>query len=464
MAGRKNAGRKNRGADAGAQTPAAGVSAPAAGVQTPAARFFRSARLCRARDLTQLSILGDLVQGISKLIHALQKERGATSIFLGSGGATFVDRLAVRVAESRDIEALVRERLEHIDEQLDRISVGARFYTRVALAFLALDTLPDTRQRIAALLLTPQDAVKAFSDVIGRLLAVGFETADIAADPSTSRALVALVNFSQGKEYAGQERATAGAAFSRGRFDAAEQRRLQYLASAQDQALRIFAEFADPAQAAAVDELRVTADSLEVQRVRRLALEPLASGAEPLGVTADHWYEVTTRRIDAMKLIEDRLAADLVTLCAAKLAEAQAPASSLTDPMHVDGIRATAAVAMLITDADPALNSLGLDAGIGFYGVDRALDGALPTPMRSILDVVEAQSRRIDDVSSQLESARTALAERKTIERAKGILMKNRRLTETDAYALLRQTAMSQNRRLVEIAEAVLNMADMLKV
>jgi AmiR/NasT family two-component response regulator len=451
------AGRKNRGADAGAREPAAGI-------QTPAARFFRSARLCRARDLTQLSILGDLVQGISKLIHALQKERGATSIFLGSGGTTFADRLAMRVADSRDIETLVRERLEHIDQQLDRSSVGARFYTRVALAFLALDTLPQIRTRIAGLTLAPQDAVKAYSEVIGRLLAVGFETADIAADPATSRALVALVNFSQGKEYAGQERATAGAAFSRGRFDAAEQRRLQYLASAQEQALRIFAEFADPAQVAAVDELSAGADSIEVQRMRRIALDPRACGAEPLGVAADQWYEVTTRRIDAMKLIEDRLALDLGALCAAKLAEARSPASSLTDPMHADGIRATAAVAMLVTDADPALNSLGLDAGIGFYALDGALDGALPTPMRSILDVVEAQSRRIDDVSSQLESARTALAERKTVERAKGILMKNRRLTETDAYALLRQTAMSQNRRLVEIAEAVLNMADMLKI
>ena len=193
------AGRKNRGADAGAQPPAAGVSAPAAGVQTPAARFFRSARLCRARDLTQLSILGDLVQGISKLIHALQKERGATSIFLGSGGATFADRLAMRIAESREIETLVREHLEHIDAQLERISVGARFYTRVALAFLALDTLPETRRRIAALTLTPQDAVKAYSDVIGRLLAVGFETADIAADPATSRALASHVAGASGQ-------------------------------------------------------------------------------------------------------------------------------------------------------------------------------------------------------------------------------------------------------------------------
>jgi AmiR/NasT family two-component response regulator len=62
-------------------------------------------------------------------------------------------------------------------------------------------------------------------------------------------------------------------------------------------------------------------------------------------------------------------------------------------------------------------------------------------PVRSILDVVEAQSRRIDDINSQLESARIALTERKIIERAKGILMRSGRLSEKDAYTLLHQTA-----------------------
>jgi AmiR/NasT family two-component response regulator len=431
------------------------------GAETPAARFSRSAQLCRTRDLKQLYILGEVVQAISKLIHALQKERGASSIFLGSSGHAFADCLAACVAESREPETAMRNRLEHIDEQLDRMGAGARFYTRVALAFRALDTLPDTRQRISALALAPRDAVKIFSDLIGRLLAVGFETADIAADPATSRALVALVNFSQGKEYAGQERATACGAFSAGRFDAIEQRRLRYLIGAQDQAFRIFAEFAGPAHVGRFDELTASADAIEVQRMRLAALAPQVSGEEPLGVTADHWYEITTRRIDTMKLIEDGLAADLDALCASKLAEAQTTEIELADTAHnhTDGIRATAAVAMLITDVDPALNSLGLEGGIGFY----SLDQALPKPMRSILDVVEAQSRRIDDVSSQLESARTALAERKTIERAKGILMKSRDLSDTDAYALMRRTAMSQNKRLIEIAEAIVSMADLLK-
>src|ERR1700674_4382257 len=142
---------------------------------TPAARFLRSAQLCRARDLKQLSVLSDLVKGISELIHALQKERGASSIYLGSNGAHFADRLVARVAESRSLELRVRDHLEHMDEKLDPLSCSARFYTRVAFAFRALDSLPGTREQVSALALAPQDAVKAFTDVVSLLLAVGFE-------------------------------------------------------------------------------------------------------------------------------------------------------------------------------------------------------------------------------------------------------------------------------------------------
>ena len=83
--------------------------------------------------------------------------------------------------------------------------------------------------------------------------------------------------------------------------------------------------------------------------------------------------------------------------------------------------------------------------------------------MRSILDVIQAQSRHIHDMSSQLESARVVLLERKVIDRAKGLLMNSRRLSEADAYALLRETAMSQNKRIFEIAESIVSMAEILK-
>ncbi|MGH9561331.1 MAG: nitrate- and nitrite sensing domain-containing protein [Terracidiphilus sp.] len=426
--------------------------------ESPTARFLRSANRCRTRDLQQLVVLGELVRDISELIHALQKERGASSIFLGSNGAQFADRLATRLAECRGLEQVVRERLVHVEEKLERLSSGARFFTRVALACRALDTLPGTREQIASLLLAPRDAVKSFTEIIGCLLAVGFEVADIAADPTISRALVALVNFAQGKEYAGQERATAGAGFSRGHFLAADQRRLQHLVAAQNHACRIFAEFAGSAQVAALREILNGPYSVEVKRLRTIALSGRRFGEQP-AVIADVWIEQTTRRIDAMKTIEDTLAADLGRLCADKLAEARDNPEQ-PGAERPEGITSTAPVAMLVTDADPALNNLGLGGGIGLC----TLDHALPKPMRSILDVVHAKSRRIDDMSYQLASAHVALTERKMIERAKGLLMKNQRLSETDAYILMRETAMSQNKRIVEVAEAIVSMKELFRL
>jgi hypothetical protein len=424
---------------------------------TLAVRFLRSAQLCRARDLKLLAILSDLVKGISELIHALQKERGASSIYLGSNGAHFADRLVARVAESRSLEVRVRDHLEHIDGKLDPMSCSARFYTRVAYAFRALDSLPGTRDQVSTLALAPQDAVKAFTDVIALLLAVGFEAADTAADPETSRALIALVNFAQGKEYAGQERAIAGAALSRGHFDAAERRHLRHLEAAQERALKVFAEFADTRHAAMFLELSSSAETAEFKEMRARLFES-DRGAEPNAVTADAWYEVTTRRIDAMRVIEDLAAADLGRLCALKLADAKAGAGRV-DALGRYVQTQTASFAMLVTGMEPALDGLGMAGGVELYGME---DG-LPQPMRSILDVVEAQSRRIDDINSQLESARTALTERKMVERAKGILMRSRRLSERDAYTLLRQTAMSGNKRIFEIAEAIISMEDVFK-
>ncbi|HEX3835711.1 MAG TPA: nitrate- and nitrite sensing domain-containing protein [Steroidobacteraceae bacterium] len=236
-----------------------------------AARFLRAAGLCRMRDLEQLSVLGELVRKLSALIHALQKERGAASIFLGSNGAQFAERLTRRITECRALELAVREHLEHVDDKLDRMSSGARFYTRVALALGALDSLPLLRKQINALVIAPQDSVRALTVLIGRLLAVGFEVGDIAADPEVCRVLVALVNLAQAKEYAGQERATVGAAVSSG--------------NAQDEAFRIFIEFADSTHIDAFNALLAGRDTQEVERLRQL-ISRIASG-EAVGATVD---------------------------------------------------------------------------------------------------------------------------------------------------------------------------------
>ena len=426
--------------------------------ETLAARYWRAASAARAFDLERIAVLGILVQGISALVHALQKERGASSIFLGSEGAQFKDRLAELVAASAGCEHRVRQDLAALGERLDPASCGARCCGRIAFAVAALDALRGKREQIGTLAVAPQDAIKTFNELIASLLCVGFEVADIAADPELSRVVIALVNFAQGKEYAGQERAVAGAALSRGTLDGTHRSLLRTLALAQTRCFKTFVDFAAPAHLAAWLEFEAGAVTREFAAARRSVSEGDGSATADSSddLTADLWYAITTRRIDAMRDIEESMAATLGALSAAKLDDAHAaPAASaaLQSPDFPPG----APLVMLVTQLEPDLDGRVDGTSAPWFGVS----GGVPAPVHSILAVVEAQSRQINAISSQLESARSALAERTAVEKAKAILMRSRRLSESDAYTLLRQTAMRQNKRIPEIANAVISMAGM---
>jgi AmiR/NasT family two-component response regulator len=81
---------------------------------------------------------------------------------------------------------------------------------------------------------------------------------------------------------------------------------------------------------------------------------------------------------------------------------------------------------------------------------------------RSILELVQDQSRRLQSMGHELDTVRASLNERKLIERAKGLLMAHRHLSEEEAHKTMRQMAMNQNRRMIDVAEALLSMAEVL--
>ena len=420
------------------------------------ARFLRSAQLCRIRDLTQLLAFSDLISEISELIHALQKERGASSIYLGSNGAKPRDNLINRVTESLRLETAVRNRLIKLEEDLDRMSCGARYYSAVAVTLRELDALPALRDQVAATQLAPLDAVKLFTGTVGSLLSVICEVAGIAADPRISRAMLALVNLSQAKEFAGQERATAAAGFARGRFETLEIRRLYYLTGAQDQGFQLFREFADPAHVESLSEIETGSIAQTIESMRKVAFAGGQFG-DLNGITAEAWFEAATTRIDAMRTIECALSANLRELCRSRLAEVSTEGDSAASSFPSKG---TASNAVMVSDPDPEQAKIGLDSGLGLFSAN----GAQPGLMRSIMDVVRDQSRRIHDVTNELESARGELNDRKAIDRAKALLMSSRNLSEQEAYTLLRKTAMNQHKRMADVAQAILGMADILNL
>lgn len=419
--------------------------------------FLLAAKRCEIHGLEQLETTAELVGSIGRLVHVLQKERGASNVYLGSGGTRFAAQRLQIIAEGAAAEAAVRERLYRLDTDSGRMAGGARLFSRIAWVLHGLDALPALRERIAAQALSAAQVTAALSELIAGLLAVVFEAADTAADPAISRALVALFNFMQGKELAGQERATGAAAFAAGRAAAVHQQRLLHLIEAQERCFQVFAEFAD---AGALSRWRIqqsAGELAELERLRRVLCVAAAEGALDTDL-ADVWFDCCSRRLDAMRDIEDVLAAHLQQLCAAKLGEARADLQdhkSLVDTLASAAPGGAPPVAVFF---ERAL------AGAAGSGELLAADGLGPQLGRSLLDVLQAQARRLQAMSDELNAVRGALNERKVIERAKGLLMAHRGLSEDQAYKLLRQTAMSQNRRLVEVAEATLALADFLPV
>jgi response regulator NasT len=99
-----------------------------------------------------------------------------------------------------------------------------------------------------------------------------------------------------------------------------------------------------------------------------------------------------------------------------------------------------------------------VQAGVSAYVVG----GLAPERVRPVLEVAIARFNQYQALRRELETARSTLEERKVIERAKGILMKSRRLAEDEAFRLLRKMAMDRKTRLADVARQIVDAAELL--
>lgn len=115
-------------------------------------------------------------------------------------------------------------------------------------------------------------------------------------------------------------------------------------------------------------------------------------------------------------------------------------------------------VVMFAERSDSATAEAAIKAGVSAYVVD----GLSATRIKPIMEVAIARFREFEAMRTELEQTRSQLAERKVVERAKGILMKKRGMSEDEAYKALRKLAMDRNKRLVDVAESVIAAAELL--
>lgn len=116
-------------------------------------------------------------------------------------------------------------------------------------------------------------------------------------------------------------------------------------------------------------------------------------------------------------------------------------------------------VAMFVDQSDTASIQASVDAGVSAYIVD----GLKKERVKNILDTCISRFNAFSKLQDELDRTRTALEERKVIDRAKGILMRAKNLSEDEAYTLLRSTAMKEKKKIAEIAQSVITAAEMFK-
>lgn len=119
----------------------------------------------------------------------------------------------------------------------------------------------------------------------------------------------------------------------------------------------------------------------------------------------------------------------------------------------LDGIRQVTAshlrpVVLFVDEDDPSFMEAAISAGVSSYNVL----GLAPPDVKPILRAAVALFRRHQQAHDDLKLAETRLSERAVIDRAKAILIRQRRLSEPDAYKWLRRHAMSRGRRIIDVA------------
>lgn len=115
-------------------------------------------------------------------------------------------------------------------------------------------------------------------------------------------------------------------------------------------------------------------------------------------------------------------------------------------------------VAMFVDHSDGNMIRAAVDAGVSAYVVD----GLRKERVKAIVEMAVNRFNAFERLRTELETARSELVSRKLIERAKGILMQSRQVSEEEAYALLRQTAMNEKRKLADVAQSLITAATLL--
>jgi methyl-accepting chemotaxis protein len=254
---------------------------------------------------------------VGALCHDLQRERGSSALYIGSGGREFREQLKAARASVDEKVLVLRAALQECRD----VAVLHELMAAGATLSSTLDSARTVRDTIDSLGFTTQQSFANWTTPIRQGLESVRSLGYMLQNMAIARGLDAYLALLEGLEKSAQERATGSGALAAGKFELAVFQRFMSLGFLQDADFAVFKSHAAKEQIAFFDEVSTGPAFAEVSKLRSAIYDGYAQGQSTGGIAAPHWFQITTQRIDQIVRVRDRVADDLRAACAALLAQ-----------------------------------------------------------------------------------------------------------------------------------------------
>ncbi|PZN95321.1 MAG: hypothetical protein DCF30_19110, partial [Hyphomicrobiales bacterium] len=264
--------------------------------------------------------IASVVADFGQTAHELQKERGASAVFLGAKGARFGSEMAAQ----RQVTDKTLQAFNTGMQALDQIKLAESLRSYRMDIEQAVAEVMAARTRVDKLEIAPPEMAARYAAAIGQIVKMIGATQKLADDARINAAARAYILMLEGKERAGQERAIGAVSFASGRFEPKVFQGFVSLFTLQNALFDDFRLIAAPELGQALDAVLTSGESREVERMREVG-QTGPFGGDISSVSGPAWFAATTARIDLLKTVEDK-ASRHMALTASAAADAAARA------------------------------------------------------------------------------------------------------------------------------------------
>lgn len=275
-------------------------------------------------ELHRVTEMVDLAVLMSSYVHEQQKERGASAIYLSSGGSQYRDELGdQRKLTDARLQAVRTQAAEVLSQRLDpTVEQDLRSFLTNS------QEIPETRSRIDSLSIERSAALGFYTGLNHQVIHFIGRLSHGVSEPSISNSLLNYSAFLMGKDSAGIERALGASGFAVGAFSPRLKQNLTNQIAAQTSMLNHFASYSDPELTAAVEGVLESDTALQVEQLRDIAF--MGTPEQISQVSASQWFDLSTARINDLKALEDQISQALNVHATAAMQKADQTFTMLT--------------------------------------------------------------------------------------------------------------------------------------